>query len=366
MDNAAYSWTRHGYDLAMEELKKQCEPDWVWLSKIPVHNWARCAMDTNCKTDLICNNLSETFNRYILDVRSKPIATMLVGIYDKLMVRFDGKREGAAKARWDITPYYTERLELMKTYSRNCIPKRADLGLWQVKSGDATHEVNLATRSCSCRKWDMTALPCNHAVSAIYKAELHPEDFVSDFFKKPMYLNSYKPVFAPMPQQHGWIKTDTEDIMPPGFKDHQKGRKQEKTRKGKFEVPKPKENSRMATITCSNCKLQGHKYTSCSVPFRSDLAIRKNNHKASRSMPAPVPPPSSSSSATAPAPRPPPAAPRNPTTAFAAPRTPFAAPRHTGFRSYFSAGANACVGRDANVPPIPGISSAGPSCSDVQ
>ena len=77
----------------------------------------------------------------------------------------------------------------------------------------------------------------------------------------------------------GWIKTDTEDIMPPGFKDHQKGRKQEKRRKGKFEVPKPKENSRMATITCSNCKLQGHKYTSCSVPFRPDLAIRKNNHK---------------------------------------------------------------------------------------
>ena len=83
-------------------------------------------------------------------------------------------------------------------------------------------------------------------------------------------------------------------------------------------------------------------------------------------MPTPVPPPSSSSSAAAPAPRPPPAAPRNPTAAFAAPRTPFAAPRYTGFRSYFSAGANAGVGRDANVPPLAGISSARPSCSDVQ
>jgi hypothetical protein len=96
MDNAAYSYTQHGYDLAMEEMKKQCELAWQWLSKIPVHTWARWAMDSNCKTDLVNNNLSEVFNRYILDVRNKPIVTMLVGIYDKQMVRFDAKREGGA------------------------------------------------------------------------------------------------------------------------------------------------------------------------------------------------------------------------------------------------------------------------------
>jgi hypothetical protein len=48
---------------------------------------------------------------------------------------------------------------------------------------------------------------------------------VSDFFKKPIYMNSYNPVFSPMPQQHGWTKTSIEDIMPPGFRDHQKGRR---------------------------------------------------------------------------------------------------------------------------------------------
>ena len=66
-------------------------------------------------------------------------------------MRLDGKREGAAKARWEITPHYAERLELMKTYSRNCVPKRADLGLWQVKSCDATHEVNLDMGSDACK-----------------------------------------------------------------------------------------------------------------------------------------------------------------------------------------------------------------------
>jgi transposase-like protein len=82
MDNASYSYTRDGFDAAMEEMKKQSELAWTWLSKIPMHTWARCAMDTNCQIDLVVNNLSEVFNKYILDVRNKPIVTMLVGIYE--------------------------------------------------------------------------------------------------------------------------------------------------------------------------------------------------------------------------------------------------------------------------------------------
>jgi hypothetical protein len=279
MDNAPYSYTRDGFDGAKEEMKKQSELAWAWLSKIPMHTWARCAMDTNCQTDLVVNYLSEVFNKYILDVRNKPIVTMLVGIYDKCMVRWDGKREGAKSSSWEIAPHYVKQLELMKTYSRKCVPKRADKGLWQVKSGKNTHEVNITSRTCSCRKWQLSGMPCNHAVSALYKAALHPKDFVSPFLKKEMYLKSYKPVFTPMPPEHGWTKTDIPDIMPPAFKDHLKGRRQEKRRRGKFEPPKPRETSRMSTITCGNCSLQGHKYTSCSQPLRPDLAMRKNNHK---------------------------------------------------------------------------------------
>jgi hypothetical protein len=78
-------------------------------------------------------------------------------------------------------------LEMMKQYSRPCVPKRADVGLWQVKSsGDHTYEVNLDNKTCSCRKWDLSVLPCNHVVSAIYKAWKYPEDYASDLFKKPM------------------------------------------------------------------------------------------------------------------------------------------------------------------------------------
>ena len=75
MDSASYAYTKHGFDVAMDNLKNECEDAQRWLSGIPVHTWARHEMDTNCKTDLVVNNISEVFNKYILDVRNKPIVT---------------------------------------------------------------------------------------------------------------------------------------------------------------------------------------------------------------------------------------------------------------------------------------------------
>lgn len=195
------------------------------------------------------------------------------------MTRHHDKRTGAARARWEITPHFAEQLELSKKYSRWCTPLISDVDRWQVtnRKGDATYDVNLAARTCGCRRWDVTGMPCNHALSAIIKAKQVHEDYVNPFFKKEMYVEAYKPVIYPVPGQHSWTKTDTPDIVPPMFF-ISKGRKQEKRRKSKFEPPKPKVTSRMGNITCSNCKLQGHKYTSCLKELRPDLLLRKNKH----------------------------------------------------------------------------------------
>ena len=205
---------------------------WKWLSAIPVHTWARHAFDTNSKTDLVVNNLSEVFNSYILDVRKKPIQTMIEGIKNKLMTRGFEKREGGQKARWEITPHYSEKLELAKKYSRFCTPRIPGTNLWQVTNGkgDQTHAVDLAARTCGCRRWDVTGLPCSHACSAIIKARQAPEDYVSHFFKKDMYIAAYKPLVYPVPGKHDWAKTGGPDIVPPFFKIN-KGRKQEQRRK---------------------------------------------------------------------------------------------------------------------------------------
>ena len=109
MDAAAYAYTEHDFQLAMESMKAECKAAWEWMSRIPPKAWSRHAMDTNCKTDLVVNNLSEVFNKYILDVRNKLIVTMINGIKDKLLVRYQQKREGGLVSRWEIAPTYVEK-----------------------------------------------------------------------------------------------------------------------------------------------------------------------------------------------------------------------------------------------------------------
>ena len=105
-------------------------------------------------------------------------------------------------------------LEESKEWARNCNVLMAGPDLYQVNSGEKSYAVDLKKWTCGYRKWDMRGVPCNHAVSAIYKSKQQPEDFVHQFFKKPMYLETYKPMIYPVPGPDLWRRIDSRDIDP--------------------------------------------------------------------------------------------------------------------------------------------------------
>ena len=195
------------------------------------------------------------------------------------MIKFQKIREKTETCRWDITPTYSEILEEAKKWEKYCDAYMAGPGIWQVtSSSEKTYCVNLNNYTCDCRRWDMTAVPCSHAIAAMQKVKLHPEDFVHEFFKKPLYCETYKHIIYPVPGPDCWPHTMGDDISPPVFK-KKKGKKQTARRKGHFEVPAKKDTSRIGTVTCSNCNMQGHRYTTCGVPLKPKLHMRKNNHQ---------------------------------------------------------------------------------------
>ncbi|KAE8786782.1 hypothetical protein D1007_39364 [Hordeum vulgare] len=116
IDAAAYAYSEHDFQLAMESMKDA----WEWMSTISPQAWSGHAMDTNCKTDLVLNNLSEVFNKYILDVRNKPNFTMINEIKDKFLVRCEQKREGGQFARWEIAPTYVEPMDILLVILKLC------------------------------------------------------------------------------------------------------------------------------------------------------------------------------------------------------------------------------------------------------
>jgi len=58
--------------------------------------------------------------------------------------------------------------------------------------------VKLGSQMCTCQKWQMTGLPCCHALVVIAKANLWVYDFVHPMYKADIQRRIYNQVVHPM------------------------------------------------------------------------------------------------------------------------------------------------------------------------
>ena len=62
---------------------------------------------------------------------------------------------------------------------------------FKVKMRGDTYVVNIDSRTCTCRKWDLTGIPCAHVVSPINFRKNAPENHLDHWYKKETYLKAY-------------------------------------------------------------------------------------------------------------------------------------------------------------------------------
>jgi hypothetical protein len=280
-DKIVYAHTLAEYNIAMENMKAYDEDAWKWVKAIPKQHISRHAFRINSKTDLVVNNLSEVFNKYILDYRDKPIVTMSELVRTRLMTRFHLKRTGVDSVGWEITPVMSEKLESAKSRSKYCQAFQSAVGIWQVDYDNKSYEVNLLNRTCGCFTFQLTGVPCHHACAAIFKAKEKPENYVDWFFKKDAYREAYAGIIHPVPHQEEWVKTSSTDIDPPSYT-IPIGRPKKNRRKGADEVGGPSTSrAKKGFIQCGNCGDAGHNVKGCSKPLKSYLALRVRKHVVS-------------------------------------------------------------------------------------
>ncbi|XP_077251820.1 uncharacterized protein LOC143891052 [Tasmannia lanceolata] len=89
---ATYASTAIEFEKHMAALEKLDKKAYAYLKKINPTLWSRIAFSPRSKCSLLVNNLSETFNSFILPARDKPILTMLETIRRLIMTRFQKQR----------------------------------------------------------------------------------------------------------------------------------------------------------------------------------------------------------------------------------------------------------------------------------
>ena len=77
--------------------------------------------------------------------------------------------------------------------------------------------VNLDKMECTCRRWDISGLPCHHAMCAIYSKGETPDSYVNPYFSKDTYMAAYNVTIEPIAGQTEWEDIDR-PLEPPKFK----------------------------------------------------------------------------------------------------------------------------------------------------
>ncbi|XP_029150136.1 uncharacterized protein [Arachis hypogaea] len=253
----------------MAEVKAVNQEAYRYLIAIPPRYWSRSRFTYNSKVDTLVNNMSESFNSAIVDAREKPIVTMLEEIRVKLMTRWTENREIAHNYSGTILPKIRFRLEKRSRSAGDWRPYWSAASKYEVVNGLDKFAVNLGSHECSCRMWQMSGIPCVHAISCIKFKGLDLEPFVAGCYKKEAYIRCYDSIIHLLNGVYLWERTAHPDVMPLPYRrpSHRPVKKRRATAGDEEQSSRTHLSRRGEKQRCSLCGSVGHNKSICPKPI---------------------------------------------------------------------------------------------------
>ncbi|XP_062023137.1 uncharacterized protein LOC133739371 isoform X2 [Rosa rugosa] len=283
----AKSTTLPYFQKEMEDMKALDFDAYKWLTAKdrPAIHWCRAYFNTDGDCDIMINNLCESFNSWILEARGKPPVTMFEELRVKLMKRVAMRKEKMEAYHGNICPKPRVVIEKNKLRAgTDCIPTFNGGDIAEVENIDGSKNVvNLRMRTCTCRRWDLSGIPCKHAISAIYLKRHDPDDYVAACYLKKTYMSIYNNLIQPVNSMDLWSRTKDPAILPPQYS-RQPGRPKiarmkdasERVQEGGVKLARVQRSLR-----CSNCKQVGHNLKTCQrhLPPKEKAAVVNKKRK---------------------------------------------------------------------------------------
>ncbi|XP_031116762.1 uncharacterized protein LOC116020425 [Ipomoea triloba] len=213
----ARATTVNTFNAAISKLRGLDEDAYQWLGDKSPTKWSRSHFSTNTRCDMLVNNICESWNSKLLDARDKPIIDCLEVIMKQLMARFYDQRQKATEWKTLICPTIVKKLKPIEKEAAGYLATQCDHFKFEVGQlyGDQ-QEVDLERKECSCRKWQLTGIPCKHALCAIWKkyGKGAVFDYVHPCYSKQTYLEIYSGTINPMAGPPEWPRCDRTPPLP--------------------------------------------------------------------------------------------------------------------------------------------------------
>ncbi|XP_031251660.1 uncharacterized protein LOC116109573 [Pistacia vera] len=177
------------FQQAMEKIKAIDREGHRWMIENDVRSWSRHAFNLDSKSDHVTNNMCEVFSSWLGENRELPILSLLEHHRRRVMVQMQAK----AKARVTTIPSNIHRkindlIELAKNVEV-IWPRGAE---FEVVDNNCflsrCYILNLQPQTCDCGMWQLSRVPCVHAVHCLLFRNIRN---MKDYVDSSLRITSY-------------------------------------------------------------------------------------------------------------------------------------------------------------------------------
>ena len=166
LDSITYARLDCDYEVAMDTLRTFNHDLVKWVEENNPQHWA-ISKFKKMRWDKMTSNLAESFNSWLRHERHHNICVFFIEHMDKLGSLLVEHKNGLVKWNGCIGPKTEEKIALNIGKGENYITYLHLGSSMKVSNGKTFLEVDLMERTCTCKAWQMSGIPCDHACAAI-------------------------------------------------------------------------------------------------------------------------------------------------------------------------------------------------------
>ena len=218
-----------------------------------------------------------------------PILSMLEHIKGQLMSRYYSKEKEVGQV-WQgpICPKIRKKVQKNSEFANTCFAAPSGHGIFQIQDRGYQLVVNIRLKQCDCRRWDLTGIPCSHAISCLRHERIPTETMVHDCYTSARFLIAYGPKIYPCADKSIWEKVQGVPVVLPPLYEKKVGTPPKNRRKELVELEGTsgtKMSKHGMQMTCSYCGDQGHNRAGCQLRksgIRPKLQPEENYERTTR------------------------------------------------------------------------------------
>ncbi|XP_065871882.1 uncharacterized protein [Euphorbia lathyris] len=185
------------------------------LVSYPPQRWCRAYFSGRSKDMIVTNNHVESFNAWIKIPREKSIYRLLDGVRLEVMGKLKDCDKEASKWKKEWSPKCMKVYNLNSEIAQMCrVEWNGDDG-YEVSEGHDQHAVMLDKKVCTCREWELSGIPCPHAICALRHKRMDPLKEISMFYHISTFRKTYSYKLQPVRGKNFWNVDQFEPILPP-------------------------------------------------------------------------------------------------------------------------------------------------------